>query len=230
VTGAETGRLNSRYARVGAVIAPFAVMNAVGLVAFALVGASKAIRAEFDLFGVVVVGLATAFAGGVTRDLLVTRVPLALQAPTEVGFGLLGVALAVALSVARDAPDDHPVVLSVDALGLAAFATTGAIVALGTGLGGVGAVAVAPVNAVGGSVVADLLLDRSPFVLLEDFYASCAVIGGTTYWAANALGATGSVAAAACAMATLGTRSLAVRYGWRLPTARALVRAGHGRR
>lgn len=33
----------------------FAVMNTIGLVAFALVGASKAIREEFDLFGIAIV-------------------------------------------------------------------------------------------------------------------------------------------------------------------------------
>jgi uncharacterized membrane protein YeiH len=55
---------------------PFLIMNTIGLVAFALVGSAKAIREEFDLFGIVVVGLATAFVGGVTRDLLVNRLPL----------------------------------------------------------------------------------------------------------------------------------------------------------
>ncbi len=75
-------------------------MNTIGLVAFALVGSAKAIREEFDLFGIAVVGLAMAFAGGVTRDLLVNRVPLALQSPIEISLGLLGVSLAVGLSVA----------------------------------------------------------------------------------------------------------------------------------
>ena len=108
---------------------PFAVMNTIGLVAFALVGATKAIREEFDLFGVAVVGLAMAFAGGVTRDLLVNRVPLALQSPTEIALGLIGVALAIALSAALASPDTHPITLVADAIGLAAFATTGASVA-----------------------------------------------------------------------------------------------------
>ena len=58
---------------------PFAVMNTVGLIAFAFVGASKAIREEFDLLGISIVGLAMAFAGGATRDILVTRIPLALH-------------------------------------------------------------------------------------------------------------------------------------------------------
>ncbi|MUW15131.1 trimeric intracellular cation channel family protein [Halorubrum sp. CBA1125] len=197
---------------------PFAVMNTVGLVAFALVGSSKAIREEFDVFGIVIVGLAMAFAGGVTRDLLVARVPLALQSPIEIGLGLLGVSLAVALSVVSSSPDTHPVTLVADAIGLAAFATTGAIVATATGVSAFGVVAIATINAVGGGAVADILLDRAPFILFEDFYASCAVIGGSAYWVVGALGATESTAAVACAAVTVVTRLAAVTYGWNLPT------------
>lgn len=69
-------------------------MQAVILVAFALVGAAKAIRERFDLFSIVV-GLATAFAGGATRDVLVNRVPLALSSLSEIALGLFGVSLAI---------------------------------------------------------------------------------------------------------------------------------------
>ncbi len=196
---------------------PFAVMNAIGLVAFAFVGASKAIGEEFDLFGIVTVGLAMAFAGGVTRDLLVTRVPLALQSPLEIGLALLGAGLAIALNVGLSAPETHPVGLVSDAIGLAAFATTGAIVATEAAISAFGVVAVATINAVGGGAVADILLDRPPFILFEDFYASCAVLGGSAYWVAGQLGATGSTTAAVCAVVTVGTRLTAVRYNWNLP-------------
>ena len=199
---------------------PFAVMNTVGLVAFALVGASKAVREEFDLFGVAVVGLAMAFAGGVTRDLLVARVPLALRSPVEILLGLLGVALAVGLSAWLASPDEHPVTLVADAVGLAAFATTGAIVATNAGVSAFGVVAVATINAVGGGALADVLLDRAPFILFEDFYASCAVLGGVAYWLVGALGASSGVAAATCAAVTVGLRLVAVARGWRLPTAK----------
>ena len=194
-------------------------MNTVGLVAFALVGASKAVREEFDLFGVAVVGLAMAFAGGVTRDLLVARVPLALRSPVEILLGLVGVALAVGLSARLSSPDEHPITVAADAVGLAAFATTGAIVATGAGVSAFGVVAVATINAVGGGALADILLDRPPFILFEDFYASCAVAGGVAYWLAGTLGAPSGIAAATCAAVTVGVRLLAVAYGWRLPTA-----------
>ncbi len=196
---------------------PFAIMNAIGLVAFAFVGSSKAIGEEFDLFGIVTVGLAMAFAGGLTRDLLVTRVPLALQSPLEIGLALLGAGLAIALNVGLSAPETHPVVLVSDAIGLAAFATTGAIVATEATVSAFGVVAVATINAVGGGAVADILLDRPPFILFEDFYASCAVLGGSAYWVAVQVGATGSATAAVCAIVTVGTRVTAVRYNWTLP-------------
>lgn len=201
---------------------PFAAMNTVGLVAFALVGATKAIREEFDLFGIAVVGLAMAFAGGVTRDLLVARVPLALQSPVEVSLGLLGVCLAVGLRVVLSAPDSHPVTVVADAVGLAAFATAGAIVATGAGVSAFGVVAVATINAAGGGAVADVLLDRSPFILFDDFYASCAVLGGSAYWATGAVGAAESTAAAACAAVTVAVRLVAVARGWELPAVQEL--------
>ena len=201
---------------------PFAVMNTIGLVAFTLVGASKAIREEFDLLGVTIVGLAMAFAGGITRDLLVARVPLVFQSPIEISLGLVGVSLATVLSLVLSTPDTHPVTVVADAIGLAAFATTGAIVAAQVGVSAFGVVAIATINAVGGGSVADILLDRAPFVLFEDFYATCAVLGGSTYWVAVAIGAGAGTAAVACAGVTVATRLVAVTLDWQLPTVQQL--------
>jgi uncharacterized membrane protein YeiH len=201
---------------------PFAVMNTIGLIAFAFVGSTKAIREEFDVFGIAIVGLAMAFAGGATRDLLVTRVPLALQSPVEIGLGLLGVGLAIALSVVLSSPETHPIAVVSDAIGLAAFATTGAIVATGAGVSAFGVVAIATINAVGGGAFADILLDRAPFILFEDFYASCAVLGGSAYWIVGAFGGAESTAAAVCAAVTVLTRLAAVTYDWELPTVQNL--------
>jgi len=196
---------------------PFLIMNTIGLVAFALVGSAKAIREEFDLFGIVVVGLATAFVGGVTRDLLVNRLPLVLQSPTEISLGLLGAGLAVALSMGLRAPDEHGITVVSDAIGLAAFATTGAIVATNAGVSAFGVVAIATINAVGGGAFADILLDRSPFILFDDFYASCAVLGGCAYWLVDSLAIAGG-AAVACAAVTVTVRVVAVTRGWYIPT------------
>ncbi|WP_284011098.1 trimeric intracellular cation channel family protein [Haloarcula pelagica] len=201
-------------------------MNTIGLVAFALVGSAKAIREEFDLLGVAVVGLVTAFGGGATRDVLVNRVPLALQSMGEISLGLLGVALALGLSVLLDGPDRHPITLVSDALGLAAFTTAGAIVATDAGVSAFGVVAVAAINACGGGAFADILLDRSPFILFDDFYASCSIGGGATYWVVVTASGSGGLAAGVCAAVTVGLRLTAVTRGWELPTAQVLGRVG----
>ena len=201
---------------------PFAVMNTIGLVAFAFVGSSKAIREEFDLFGITIVGLAMAFAGGATRDILVNRVPLALQSPIEINLGLLGVGLAIVLSVVLTSPDTHPITLIADAIGLAAFTTTGALVATEAGVSPFGVVAIATINAVGGGAFADILLNRSPFILFDNFYASCAVLGGSAFWVVESVGAVDGTAAGICAVVAVVIRLTAVTYDWSLPTVQKL--------
>jgi len=201
---------------------PFTVMNTIGLIAFALVGSTKAINEKFDLFGITIVGLTMAFAGGVTRDILVTRLPLVLLSPSEIILGLIGVGLSIVLSIVLSAPDTHPITLVADAIGLAAFTTTGAIVATEASISVFGIIAIATINAVGGGAIADILLDRSPFILFTDFYASCAVLGGCTYAIMNLIGLFGSWSAVACATVTVISRLMAVIYDWNLPTLQEL--------
>lgn len=221
-------------------VTAFGAMNALGLVAFAIVGSLKAAEEEFDVLGVATLGILTALGGGATRDVLVGRVPAMLQSTTDVGFALLGVALALLLAT-RIAPSrrsralaplsaapltshvgarplEHPVVTIPDAVGLAAFATTGALVGDTAGVSPFGVVVLGTVTGVGGGLISDVLLRRVPFVLTEDFYATCAVTGSAAFWVLAALGFASAIAAATCAGLTFGLRVLALRYEWSLPT------------
>ncbi|MFC4360092.1 trimeric intracellular cation channel family protein [Halobium salinum] len=197
----------------------FALMNVVGLVAFAMVGSLKAADADLDLFGVAVLGVLTALGGGTVRDVLVGRVPGALRSTGDVAVALLGVALAVLLARrVRGRLLDHPLLLAPDAVGLAAFAATGALVGHEAGLSPFGVVALATLTAVGGGSLADVLLSRVPVVLREEFYATPAVLGGALFWLAESVGVDPSAAALGCAGLVLGVRLLALRRGWDLPS------------
>jgi uncharacterized membrane protein YeiH len=107
-------------------------------------------------------------------------------------------------------------------VGLVAFATTGAIVATETAVSAFGVVAVATIYTVGGGAFADILLDRASFILFDDFYATCAVLGASAYLLAGSLGAAGNVAAVVCAVVTVVSRLVAVTYDWELPTVQGL--------
>lgn len=199
----------------------FSALNAVGLLAFAAVGALKAIDSELDLLGIVVLGVTTALGGGVVRDLLIDAVPTALRSTADVSVALAGVCLALAAARALDGLATHPAVLVPDAVGLGAFAATGALVGAGAAVSPFGVVLLATVTGVGGGALADLLRGEVPFVLREDFYATCAVVGGAGFVAVTAAGVDPRPAAFACAATVTGLRLAAIRFAWELPTAGA---------
>jgi uncharacterized membrane protein YeiH len=201
----------------------FAAMNVVGLVAFAVVGVLKGRDADLDLFGIAVLGLLTALGGGTLRDVLAGRVPTALRSTSDVSVALLGVVAGVVLAAAlQDRVDgrlrDHLALQLPDAVGLAAFASTGALVGVQAGLSPFGVVVLAALTGVGGGSIADLLVVRVPAVLREDFYATPAVLGGAVFWLVVDAGLARGRATLACAGLVLALRLLALRYDWRLPT------------
>ncbi len=110
----------------------------------------------------------------------------------------------------------HPVVLTADAIGLAAFTTTGALLGQQAGLPVFAVVALATVNAAGGGAISDLLLGRTPGILRDDFYASGAVIGGLAFWRGTVVGVSVSE--------PVGARPSAAGPGW------ASAAGGHCRR
>lgn len=199
-------------------VGPFEVANAVGLVAFGAAGALKGADADLDPFGVVVLGLLTAFGGGAIRDVLVGRTPASLLTTGDVAFAFVGVAVAVGSTLAGVAGRDHPVLVVADAVGLAAFAATGALVGISAGVSGFGVVVLATVTGVGGGSLSDLLLTRVPVVLKEDFYATPALVGGVTLLGVRAVGVPPPAPTVSCVAVVLGLRLAAVRYDWSLPT------------
>ncbi|RJT06751.1 trimeric intracellular cation channel family protein [Halococcus sp. IIIV-5B] len=197
----------------------FGAMNAVGLLAFAAAGALKGVDADLDLFGVTVLGTLTALGGGIVRDVLVGRIPVALRTTTDVGLAFAGVVIAVVLAwLLGGRVRGHPVVALSDAIGLAAFAATGALVGIDADLSAFGVVVLAALTGVGGGSLADVLLGRVPAVLHEDFYATPAVVGGAAFWIATRFDVATGSATLGCAVVVFALRVLALRGDWRLPT------------
>ena len=56
----------------------FVISDTVGLVAFSITGALLAINAEYNVFGVIILSFLTAVGGGVTRDIMINKVPAVL--------------------------------------------------------------------------------------------------------------------------------------------------------
>jgi len=56
----------------------FVISDTIGLVAFSVTGALLALEANYNIFGVVILSFLTAVGGGLTRDILINKIPAVL--------------------------------------------------------------------------------------------------------------------------------------------------------
>ncbi len=187
---------------------------------WAVSGAGLGVRYGYDYTGIFVMALVSAVGGGLLRDgIFLQQVPLAVKNPSYLIVVLIGAFVGTVTSVAaggrKPSPAYQTVLNVADALGLGAYACVGAQMTLQMGLSIPAALLVGVVNAVGGGLLRDVLVNRiwmlpgqlltiaalagvSLFVLLIEVTPLRA---GTAAWAAITL--------------TFIIRMLAIRYDWR---------------
>ena len=191
-----------------------------GTFVFALSGAVLGLRRKLDLFGVLVLSFVASSAGGMIRDILIGSTP-----PAAISDWRYFAAAATAgiLIFFWHAPFQkmRTAMLVFDAAGLALFAVSGTEKALSFGLNPVMAALLGVITGIGGGIVRDLLVARTPVVLRGDVYAVAAlaaagvvVTGHLMEWP---IVPTAIAGAATCFM----LRMLAIRRGWGLPVSSA---------
>jgi len=152
--------------------------NVIGTVAFVISGAVVAMEEEYDLLGVLVLGLTTAFGGGVVRNLLLG---IPMTTIWEQGT-LFSIALTTMLIVFIL---PHQWIhywnrwgLFFDAVGLSAFAIQGAVFATQMNYPISATIVAAVLTGIGGGIIRDVLAGRKPLVLQEEIYAVWAMVAG----------------------------------------------------
>ncbi|MFZ0076968.1 trimeric intracellular cation channel family protein [Exiguobacterium undae] len=152
------------------------LLNIIGTVAFAMSGAIVAMEEKYDLFGVWLLALITAFGGGAIRNLLIGVPVSALW--SQGGLFLIAILVALLIFVLPQLFLPHWTRWGVlaDALGLSAFAIQGALMASAKGLPLSATISAAVLTGVGGGVIRDLLAGRKPLVLHKEIYAMWAVM------------------------------------------------------
>lgn len=197
------------------------VLSAIGTIAFAVSGAIIAMEEEYDIFGVYLLGIVTAFGGGAIRNLLI-GVPISALWEQEVLFQLALFSMTlVFLFPNRLLVHWNRWGNFFDAIGLSAFAIQGALYAVNLGLPVYAVVVAAVLTGSGGGIVRDLLAGRKPLVLKAEIYAVWAAIAGilisfglsqNDFWLY------------ALFIAITALRILSFTYKWRLPTRKILTR------
>lgn len=194
----------------------FTILNVLGTFVFGLSGAMVAIRRRFDIFGILVLAVATGVAGGIIRDVLIGATPpeaLRTYWPMTVA-GLAG--LCAFFFKSQIERFNRPVLL-LDAIGLGVFAVAGCRKALDFGLEAPGAILLGVMTAIGGGVLRDIMAAEVPRVLHEDIYALAAFAGAAAYATALWVEVPDIYAASGALLFAVGLRLASVRLGWKLP-------------
>lgn len=154
------------------------VLSIIGTIAFAISGAIVAMEEEYDILGVYILGIVTAFGGGAIRNLLI-GVPISALWEQGLLFQIALFAMTlVFLFPNRLLQHWHKWGNLTDAIGLSAFAIQGALYAVEMAHPISATVVAAVLTGSGGGIIRDLLAGRKPLVLRAEIYAFWAIIAG----------------------------------------------------
>ena len=195
------------------------VIDAVGMVAFAVSGALAAARKRMDIVGMIMLAAVTGLGGGTLRDVLLGRLPLFwLRAPE-----LLGITSVVAIFVFFGAPRfavKTRLLLWADALGMALYAVLGAEIALLAGADAWAACLMGVVTATFGGIARDVICNEVPLILHREIYALAALAGAGLFIVLRLNGVWREPSFISGMALAFGIRALAIQRGWSLPAYR----------
>src|SRR3954471_23564361 len=154
------------------------VLSMIGTIAFAISGTIVAMEEEYDILGVYILGLATAFGGGAIRNLLI-GVPISALWEQ----GPLFLTAVIVMTIVFTFPNRilkqwGKCELYTDAVGLAAFAIQGALYATEMNHPIIAVIVAALLTGGGGGVIRDVLAKRKPLLLHADIYGVWAMLAG----------------------------------------------------
>lgn len=192
----------------------FDVFSIIGTIAFAMSGAFVAMEEEYDILGVIVLGLVTAFGGGIVRNVLIGVPVTSLWSQgLLMSLALISVLFAFVLPQKWVKHWKRSEVLF-DAIGLSAFAIQGSIYAMEMKQPLSAVIVAAVLTGIGGGIIRDILAGRKPLVLRDEIYAVWAIIIGVIM-GLNWLHDTWELLVVFVAIVLF--RLLSVFYKWRLP-------------
>jgi uncharacterized membrane protein YeiH len=195
------------------------IIEALGIIAFALSGFIEAYRRRMDIVGVFTVAFITAFGGGTLRDILLERRPLFWVEHQEYTL-LVFILSLIAIPLLRRLDEKIPTraIMVADAIGLGLFSVTGAALASAMSMPPFVVVMMGVITGIFGGVLRDIVCNEIPLVFRSgELYATCAFAGCWCYLLLQYLGMPEIYNVIASSGLTVSLRLAAMRYDWRLP-------------
>ena len=202
------------------------ILEIIGTISFAVSGAFVAIKAKFDIFGVLVIGCITAVGGGIMRDILIGKVYPTIFDRWYIALVACDSALMVFLISYKQRKKFDGMRGRVehinnifDALGLAAFTVMGTELAFTYQLqeNVFLSLVIGVLSAVGGGVLRDILTETPPYIFTKHVYAMASIGGAVLYYVLRICMESTIFPGILGMLFVFGVRMLATKYHWNLP-------------
>lgn len=206
------GMIDSLLAQAAAVVVPLGV-DYFGILVSAVTGALFACQRKLDPVGTVVLGLITAYGGGLMRDLILQNHGVYLTEHPD--LILISALLCLFVFYFRSLFKRLDTALLVcDSLSVALFTLAGASKAVSCGQSAVISVVLGVVTAVGGGALRNVFVGETPDIFKRaNYYALASLGGAVVYVALVYLECPVSIAGALCVVATLVLRFASIALG-----------------
>jgi len=178
-------------------------------------GVLKAGFKQFDLFGVIIIAIATGLGGGSLRDMLLDQEMFWIG---DQVFFIASLASAIVIFIlARVVAIPQKFFLIPDAAGLATFAIAGTLVSLMVGAPWLVASFMGVMTGTMGGIFRDVLCNEPPIVFQSPLYATVSWGGSLVFIALLNLGVDATFAAIAAGLGIFIARLLAIQFNLSLP-------------
>ena len=202
------------------------VMEMAGSVAFAASGAMVGVERNMDIFGVSVLGVATAVGGGMIRDIVLGIIPPAVF--TNPVYALVSVLASCIVFFIfyfkRELLQGHrretydKIMLAMDSVGLGIFTVVGVNTGIRQGYmdNAFLLVFLGTITGVGGGLLRDMMASVPPYIFVKHIYATASIAGAVLFCLLR-LFAGRYIAMLAATGFIIAVRLLASHFEWSLP-------------
>jgi uncharacterized membrane protein YeiH len=190
------------------------VLDYAAVAVFGASGALAAARAKHDIITFGFFAAVTGVGGGTLRDLLIDAPVFWVARPEYI---VVCLAAAVVVWVLGWGQARDRLLLWFDALGMAAYASFGALKASSLGVPPFSAVIMGVLTATFGGVIRDVLAHQPSVLLRRELYVTPALLGAGVFVVLHAVGMPLVVSSGLGFLAAFGVRAGAILFGWQMP-------------
>jgi len=189
------------------------IADIIGIIAFSINGFLIGVKKRLDLLGIVLSAYLTALGGGIIRDILANKEIFAFKNTYASLIVLFVILTGLVFKLYKFNLENNTLFVLSDAIGLASFSISGAIVGIESGFNLFGVIFLSMITAVGGGMFRDMLINEIPFILREKFYATISILIALVLY----LFGTDIVVVIIVLLSAVVLRIIAYKYNWHLP-------------